>query len=216
MYRIIDMKRDPRRAQFEHFMSLQSPFVGVTVRTDVSGLARYCKERHFSFYAAMTRAVMLAGNRVPELRRRVVNGEVREYDQCCASITELGGNDLYYYCTLRQKESWEAFFPYAEEVRAERRKHEGLFEDEESDSQFFITCTPDLCFEQLILPFDRSVTNPMISWGRYEKDPSGRLMLPVSIIACHALADGVHISKFYRYLEEELKRFPQINNDSEK
>lgn len=208
MYRLIDMQTDPRREQYAHFTSLQSPFLGVTVRTDVTKLVRFCKERHCSFYAAMTRAVLLAGNRVLELRRRIVNGEVREYDMCTASITESGDNGAYYYCTLRQEESWEKFFPAAEKARAERRKRQGLFEDDESENQFFITCTPTLCFEQLILPFDKSVTNPMISWGRYEEDHRGRLMLPVSIIVHHALADGLHLSKFYACLEEELKGLP--------
>lgn len=206
MYTVIDMKKDPRREHFEHFTSLDVPFAGVTVKVDVTKLVRFCKERHCSFYAAMTRIAILAGNRVPEFRRRIVGSEVREYEECSASITELGPFDAYYYCTLSAKESWEAFIPYAEKTRAERRTRPGLFEEDDETDQFFITCTPDLHFEQIINPLKNNVSNPMIGWGRYEEDWKGRLMMPLSVLVHHALADGVHIARFYKNVEEELNK----------
>lgn len=208
MYTVIDMQKDPRFAQYVHFNSYEAPFLQMTVKTDVTDLVRFCGKRHFSFYAAMTRIAVLAANRVPELRRRICGSEVREYDACAASITELGPYDIYYYCTLEPKADWETFIPYSEAARQERRKTPELTEDMDADRLFFISCTPTLHYEQLNVPTDRRYTNPMITWGRYEEDRRGRLMLPLSLACHHALADGYHVAVFYKNAEEEIGRLP--------
>lgn len=48
---------------------------------------------------------------------------------------------------------------------------------------------------------------PRITWGRYRETESGRIMMPVSILAHHALVDGEHIAQFYANLEQEIKKF---------
>lgn len=46
-------------------------------------------------------------------------------------------------------------------------------------------------------------SNPRISWGKYIT-VNGRTTLPVSLFVNHALADGLHISRFFQNLETEL------------
>lgn len=48
--------------------------------------------------------------------------------------------------------------------------------------------------------------NPRFCWGGYEEDHRGRLMLPFTLNANHALMDGVHAGAFYRRLQEELDK----------
>ena len=45
---------------------------------------------------------------------------------------------------------------------------------------------------------------------------NGRTTLPVSLFVNHALADGLHISRFYQKLEEELAALTRQWNESEK
>lgn len=210
MYAVIDMENDPRKDQYKLFTSYANPAVGLTAKVDVTDLVRFCKERQFSFYAAMIRVVTLAANRVPELRRRIHEKEVREYERCSASVTEMAPSGVYYYCTLAPQETWEQYIPYAIETRGTQRRNPSLREDPDAESMLFITCVPTLSFDQLVLPYDASViSNPEISWGKYEEDWHGRLMMPLSILCHHALADGVHIAAFYKNVEEELKKLPQ-------
>ena len=35
-FHVVDLSRDPRRAQFDYFRSLANPYVGVTVPVDVT------------------------------------------------------------------------------------------------------------------------------------------------------------------------------------
>ena len=58
-------------------------------------------------------------------------------------------------------------------------------------------------------------SNPRISWGKYVT-VNGRTTLPVSLFVNHALADGLHISRFYQKLEEELAALTRQWNESKK
>ena len=49
----------------------------------------------------------------------------------------------------------------------------------------------------------RGDSNPRIGWGKYVT-VNGRTTLPVSLFVNHALADGLHIARFFQGLETEL------------
>lgn len=203
MKRKIDFSRDPRRAHFEYFRNMANPFVGITANVDVTGLVLRCKREGHSFYTAMIHAAAIAANRVPELRRRIVDGEVWEYDVCPTSHIELLDNGAYCYCTLEHTMDESAYFAYAERARAEAVRRAEINEDGDPDSMLFITCIPWIHYTALIQPTG-SDSNPRISWGKYERDAGGRCMLPVTVLAHHGLVDGMHIAQFYRELNTLL------------
>ena len=49
----------------------------------------------------------------------------------------------------------------------------------------------------------RDDSNPRFSWGKFTEE-NGRVTLPVSLFVNHALADGLHIARFFQGLETEL------------
>ena len=51
-------------------------------------------------------------------------------------------------------------------------------------------------------------SNPRITWGKFDPDHRGRLMMPVTLLAHHALVDGLHAAAFYKNIEAELDRLP--------
>lgn len=203
--RRIDVSKDPRRAHFDYFRSLQNPMAGVTANVDVTELVKRCKARGVSFYLAFMHAAALAANGVPELRRRIRDGGVVEYDACGTSHVEPMADGTYGYCTLWHDRDWEDFFPYAEAERKRCRENPSIEEDQDVDALYFVTCLPWLHYTQLIQPTaGGDESNPRISWGRYEADWRGRLMMPVTLMAHHALVDGVHIARFYQNLNDTL------------
>ncbi len=71
---------------------------------------------------------------------------------------------------------------------------------------YFVSTLPWLNYTSLIQPVaGGDESNPRITWGRYETDPEGRTHMPVSILAHHALVDGIHLTRFYENLEAEVK-----------
>ena len=209
--RVIDMSADPRRAHFDYFRSLANNQAGVTVDVDVTRLVRWCKARGASLYLGFMHAAALAANAVPELRRRIVDGgTVVEYDGCGTSHVEMTASGAYGYCTLWHDLDWDEFFPYAEAERAKCRESASIDEDDDVDALYFVTCLPWLHYRELIQPTEGGdASNPRISWGRDEADWRGRLMMPVTLLCHHALADGIHIARFYENLNRVLADLPE-------
>lgn len=204
--RVIDLETYARRAHFEHFCAMQNPHVGVTVQVDVTELVRVSKEKKCSFFLLFLHAAALAADAVPQLRQRIQGGSIVEYDQCSTSHIELLEDETYCYCTLHHDKPLGVYLRDAEERRVLARQNASLDEHDEVDGQFFISCVPWLHYTDLTQPTSQERSNPSITWGRWEEDWKGRLRMPVTLMAHHALVDGVHLAQFYRNLDRELER----------
>ena len=201
---VVDMNRYARQAHFEYFRSLPYPYLGTTVNVDVTGILQYCRKRECSFYLAFLHAAALAADGVKELRQRIRDGRIVEYTECPTSHVELLDDESYCYCTLHHHMDRESYFVQAEKARKECRDN-GIAEDAGVESMYFISTLPWLNYTAIIQPVaGGDESNPRITWGRYAEDPSGRMLMPVSILAHHALVDGIQIARFYKNLEHEL------------
>ena len=207
----IDMENSPRKAHFDYFRSLQNPMAGVTVNVDVTDLVNRCRADGVSFYLAFIHAAALAADAVPELRRRIRDGKVVEYDACGTSHVEPLPDGSYCYCTLYHDMGWAEYFPYAEAARRRCLEQPTIDEAEDVEGLYFVTCLPWLHYTQLIQPTaGGDESNPRIAWGRYAPDGQGRLRLPVTLLCHHALCDGIHIARFYEALGEKVKSIDSV------
>ena len=93
--RVIDMEKDPRREQFQLFSGYSFPYAGVTVQLDVTALELRLRAEHKPIFLTMLYVIHRAVNRVPELRRRIEDGQVVEYDECPVSFTEMKPDGSY-------------------------------------------------------------------------------------------------------------------------
>jgi len=204
-YGTIDMNTYPRKAHFDYFRSLQNPMLGLTVEVDVTALRDFCKRENCSFYLAFMRCAARAANGVPQLRQRIRNGAIVEYDACGTSHVELRADGTYGYCTLYHDHPFRQYLEFAESERTRCRENASIEEDDDVEGLYFITALPWLHYTQLIQPTaGGDESNPRISWGRYAPDHRGRLMMPVTLLAHHALVDGLHAARFYENLDTEM------------
>lgn len=208
-YHTINMDEYPRKEHFQYFSELPDPTLGITVKVDVSRLVKFCKVRDCSFYLAMTHVACLAANRIPQLRQRTRGKDIIEYSECGTSHIELLDNETYCYCTLWHGMEWEQFITYSEARREEAKGSPSLDEDDNVDALYFITCLPWLSYDQLSMPSTGEASdNPHFCWGRFEEDFKGRLMMPFTLTVNHALMDGIHISRFFSVLQDEIDSLP--------
>ena len=204
-YKIIDMDHYARRDHFNYFRSLPYPYAGVTVDVDVTALVKFSKAHHYSFYLLFLHAAALAADDVPELRRRIRDGGIAEYDACPTSHIELLDNGTYCYCTLKHHMPTEAYMSYAESARKQARETGSIEEDDDFSSLYLVSTVPWLRYTSLIQPVaGGDESNPRITWGKYEEDMKGRLMMPVSILVHHALVDGIHLAAFYQNIPARI------------
>ena len=203
----IDLTPYPRRAHFEHFVSMPYPYVGMTAEADVTDLLALCKERKISFYLMVMHAAALAADEVPEFRWRIEQGGIVEYDACPTSHTELKADGTYVYCLLHHHMPLAEYIAKANAAR-KLAQESGTLEEEEGDvnSLYFISCVPWVHYTALIQPVCCGEdSNPRITWGKYQTNAKGRVMLPLSVLVHHALADGLHIARFYEAFDRQVE-----------
>lgn len=145
-----------------------------------------------------------SGQRRAELRRRIRGDQVVEYDRCPSSHTVALPDGTYCYCSLEVDRPFREFLPYAA-AEQERVKAAPTLEDgEDGESLFFVSCVPWLSYTALTQPTPTPAdSNPRITWGRWHRQ-EGRTLLPMTLLANHALVDGIHIARFYENLDREL------------
>lgn len=201
----INMENFPRKAHFEYFTSMSNPYLGITADVVVDKLADYCKKTKRSFYLAFMHCAALAADEIPELRRRIIDGELWEYDECPTSHVELLEDETYCYCTLYHHMPDEEYFEKAEEARKRAREAATIEEEDEVAGMYFVTCIPWLHYSQLSQPLGGD-SNVRISWGKYEKDFKGERVMPVTLVVHHGMVDGIQVGLFFKKLEEQLER----------
>ena len=197
----------PRREHFQHFYGMAYPYVGVTVDVDVTDLLARCQQKRYSFYLMVLHAAALAADEVPEFRRRIDQGGIVEYDKCPTSHTELKPDGTYAYCTLHHHMPLKEYLERAEAARAAVRESGSIEEDADVQSMYFISTLPWLRYTQLVQPVAcGEESNPRITWGKYHANAAGRMMMPLSVLVHHALADGLHIAQFYEAFDRIAAR----------
>lgn len=122
---------------------------------------------------------------------------------------------VYVYCLVDSGLlPYETFLIDGKRRQAEALRGDELVESGDPLSNFFVSCVPWLAYTQLKHPATGpDDSNPRFSWGKFTEQ-NGRITLPVTVFVNHALADGLHIARFYENLDRELSDIVKIIKNS--
>lgn len=214
-YRVIDLDTFPRKKHLAFFSAMQSPYVGATVEVDATDFMAARRAAGLPFFLSFLYCVGRAANGVPALRQRLTDGRLIEMDACRFSYTVLLPDGTYGYCQADCGMPFDQYLPEAVRRHAEAKAHPSLADGEDMNGYIFISCLPWLHYAsvQQPTPFPAD-TIPRIVWGKYEENDRGRITLPVTLLANHALVDGLHISQFFDGLNRKLAAFARERRPS--
>ena len=203
MRKIIDLETYPRRSHFEYFGAMAYPYLGLTANVDVTGLLRFAKAHGGSGFHAILWAAAKAANEVPELRQRVVDGQIVEFAHCNIGYTVAREDHTFCNCYTETRMGLEDFLVDARKRQDEAKKHAGFVNPNEDETGLiFTSCVPWVAFTQVIQPVPSPGDyNPRIIFGKYIPEGEKTLM-PLHIQCNHALVDGWHIAEFFRIFQE--------------
>lgn len=198
-----DMETYPRRSHFEYFRHLAFPYVGFTANVDVTGPLKFARAHGGSGFHAILWTASRAANAVPELRQRIEDDRIVEFDHCNVGHTVALPDHTFCNCTTDCRRSLEEFLPYARAMQDAAATHHGFVNQNEDESgMIFTSCVPWVEFTQCIQPAPIPADcNPRIVFGKYIREGE-RTRMPLHIQCNHALVDGYHLSEFYRLFQE--------------
>lgn len=197
----VDMRREPRFAQYDFFRTFANPYASLTANCDITYLRQTVLENGWPFFLTTLYCAVNAANAVPELRRRIKGDTVVEYEACISSHTVALPDETYCYCVLDCTMPFDRYLPYAQ-AEVEKAKICRTLEDgADADRLFFVTSVPWVSFVSISLPTPSPAdSNVRITFGKFfEQD--GKTLLPVNLTVNHALADGIHMAKFFEGFE---------------
>ena len=89
MKKKIEIASWPRRSHYEYFQTFECPMFSITSPVRVDALYHYAKQEGISFFALCLFVLLKAVNKIPQLRQRVEEGEVWEYESVDALVPVL-------------------------------------------------------------------------------------------------------------------------------
>lgn len=208
--RVIEQESWPRRDHFDLFREFEFPHVNVCVQLDITELWSNRARSGTSPTITLLYVITKAANRVPELRQRIRGEQVVEHDVVHPLITVLGDDDLFGVVTLAYDPRFATFAAKTAETLAKLNEGTSLDEfphdqggDFARDDLLSITILPWLAFTSFALTRKPPVDCiPLLAIGKVQA-VGDRYLLPFFINFHHSLADGLHIARFVKYIEEE-------------
>ncbi len=201
----IDMNAYPRKALYEHFLTFESPVVNRTVQLDVSSLMSFIKTNNYRFSLVLGFIITRAANHVPELRHRIQDDVLVEFNKIIPSFTMLSKDKIVYFSKGVFTDSFE--HDYRENLLINENAARGLDQNvgSENQGQIFITNNPWNTFTALQFPYSRKVASiPVFGIGKMYND-GNKIKAPLAIQNHHSLTDGYHIGHFLDILEKHLQ-----------
>ena len=199
----IDMETYPRRSHYEFFKAMAYPYVGMTANVDVTNILSAAKLRGGSAFLACLWVAANAANSVPELRQRIVDDKIVEFDHCDTAHTVALPDKTFCNCATDCRMSFEDFLIYGKEQQDQAKTRHGFVQPGDDETRLiFLSCVPWVAFTQVIQPAPIPADcNPRIVFGKFFTEGE-KIMMPLSIQCNHALVDGRHIGEFYQAFEE--------------
>jgi chloramphenicol O-acetyltransferase type A len=200
-YKVIDKNSWPRQNLFEFYQKFASSVFNVTVSVDAYNLYSHAKKQKESFFLMALYAILRAANEVPQMRQRVVDGEVVEFEKIAVMTPILTKHEMFCQIWCEYEATFSLFKANAApEVEKAKSNMPSPMEDHGEDF-FCASCVPWLHFTSTT-PADYSFNQmvPVLTWGKMGKDNS----VPISCNFNHCLLDGLHVSRFFNKIEQSF------------
>jgi len=199
--RPIDLQTYARADILQAFNSRLMPQFSTTCEVDVTGIKRAAEAAGVSVFIAISHAVSRAVNAVPELRHRVIDGVLYEFDRVDPGYTVAREGDLFSFCDGVHIEDF-AQYRLDASARMNAVKAAPDLSVGPKHHMFFITSIPWFSFTAFTHPYDPIYGYiPVVTLGKFiERAGCVVVSMPVAIQVHHGVVDGLHVGRFYAAL----------------
>ena len=192
------------------FINFQSSRYTISARINVEKLWTYCHENDKSFFIMSLGCLMNAVNAIPQLRRRIIDGKVVEFDYLegtCPIMDE--NNDMYREMRVMIPQEFDDIFKWHDYVKELSKdilsgKNDGFVLEMEKRDETNIanfSCIPWIDFDSITsCEVTGRQIQPLITWGKVNDNHE----MSVSITVNHIFVNGMELGQFYENAQKEF------------
>ncbi len=200
-----------RRDAFDYFKDFEDPFFNMTAPVDATPLHGFVKRHGLSFSIVSLFCSLQAANAIREFRLRFVGERVAEFETIDATQTILNDDETFSFCYFRNHAD---VFEFERTGRESVAKYKALKTfDVESDrlDLIYYSVIPWVSFTSFKHAgrLDNRQSVPRMVFGKLFEQ-NGRMMLPHSVEVHHALADGIHVGRYFKTLQERIDQLDEL------
>lgn len=201
---IVDVSTWSRGDLFQFYIRQMRIVMSLTVDVDVTPLVAFARERGLKFYPLMIWTVSKVVNAHDEFKYGWdADGNLIRWDFVSPSYADFHPEDENFtkLVTPYTEDCLEFHTRFLED--RERYRDARGFVDRQIPNFFDVSCLPWVRYRHFdVHVFDEGkFLAPVITWGKYEAE-LGRLVMPLTLNIHHAVADGFHLSRFFREVQE--------------
>ncbi len=199
-----------RTALVEKYAPYTFPYINMGADLDVTGLYRFAKEEGLSFYCAMIHTAVSVALDIRNFSYRLVDGQPMLCERLDPELVHMPpGGEQFAIVRGTFEDDLISFCRHTAEQMARVTEGEIQYGHSKSEEILYITCIPWVKYTHFVRTFEdpRTDTIPRLSWGKFEPDARGRLMMPFSVQVHHALVDGYHVGMYFQRIQEKLDAF---------
>ena len=197
------------------FIDFLSSRYSMSARVNVEKLWKWCRENDRSFFVMSLGCLLNASNRVPEFKRRIIDGKVYEFDYLEATTPIMDEkNSVYKEMRVKTPQCFDDLLTWHDYVKSLSKdilsgKREGFsiemhLRDEENIIN--MSCIPWVDFDTMTNAIVESrQIQPLITWGKVSENYE----MSVSITVSHIFVNGRELGHFYEYVQNEFDNIPK-------
>ena len=194
-----------RRQYFYYFTKMLPTGYSLTVEIDITETRKAAKERGIPFMAAYLYVVSRQLSAQPEMRISTLDNQLGTFDVLHPSYAVFHDNDK----TISNM--WTEYSPSFISFLAQYLNDRTLYTENHGPSAKPIAPPPNLCMVGMLpwvsfthyspVPYQQSDCYfPVIEAGKFFEQ-NGRTLMPLSVMAQHAVADGYHTSILFNGIQ---------------
>lgn len=199
----LDTETWSRRHLFRLFREYDDPYINLCADVDATPLLTFTRERRLSFFVAYHYLSTRAANEVEPFRYRLRGERVLVHERLDAGAIVLLPDESFTFVYFDFTEDFKAFHADATaQIERARVEPPPLDARADRDDLIYHSVIPWVSFTSLSHAHDsrRQSGIPKVTFGKY-REAGGRVLMPLSVEVHHALADGLHVGRFFERME---------------
>ncbi|MBQ2832077.1 CatA-like O-acetyltransferase [Methanobrevibacter sp.] len=194
------------------FIEFLSSRYSMTARVNVEKLWNFCHDNNKSFFIMSLGCLMNAVNKVPQLKRRIIDGKVVEFDYLEGTTPIMDKNkNIYREMRVETPQNFDnnlKWHDYVKDLSKSILSGENdsfLLDMHKRDAENIanFSCIPWVDFDSVTnCVVNPNQIQPLITWGRVNRDYE----MSISITVSHIFVNGRELGYFYENTQKEFNQ----------